>query len=381
VRNQERAGAKEAGYASGAVRHTADFVYNTAEDFIPKNTLANITGLNPDGPAIIPPSHTKAGRSTISELANKTGMHESVFAAEGHVPNFAGGSGITSHRKGASGATTEAKTPEQIKKAAIEQRRNMTLADLNRQKASKYSPRQAKNERVKGDGTDHSIFALQDDASEVQKKWPEGKPYATIKEYYSKTPSERSGMLDDEKTVKKLAETSQAKIDVAYVEQMADVLSNSPDEQAANAAVTADTLVDKPPQYGVRGIAEGGAKAIGVMAKEKQNPIGLNRSNFKEYLEKASSPESSGAISYIDQATMLLSLAIDRKLEGLWKQEKIPHLNYATMDALTAADRNLQLDEIDLNLARGFAEGNSEYSAEGHVPNFAGGSGITSLLK
>ena len=89
----ERSGARNAGYNPGAVKSVDNFVYNTAEKFIPQQKLAEITGMSPDGPAIIPPAYTEAGKSTMSELVNKTGMSASMFASKGHVPNFAGGTG------------------------------------------------------------------------------------------------------------------------------------------------------------------------------------------------------------------------------------------------------------------------------------------------
>ena len=114
----ERSGARNAGYNPGAVKSVDNFVYNTAEKFIPQQKLAEITGMSPDGPAIIPPAYTEAGKSTMSELVNKTGMSASMFASKGHVPNFAGGTGITAYSSESKERTTKSLTKEQIEKAA-----------------------------------------------------------------------------------------------------------------------------------------------------------------------------------------------------------------------------------------------------------------------
>ena len=84
----ERAGAYAAGYTPGGIRHQEGFTFNSAEEFIPAFQLEKMTGIKPDGPAIIPPRGS-ARDETLSTLRERIGDKAQLFAAEGHVPNFA----------------------------------------------------------------------------------------------------------------------------------------------------------------------------------------------------------------------------------------------------------------------------------------------------
>jgi hypothetical protein len=153
---------------------------------------------------------------------------------------------------------------------------------------------------------------------------------------------------------------------------MSELLQNSPDAESANIAITADSQVDLPSAVQVRDVTKRGAEGLAALAEEKQNPIGLNKSNFIEYLEKGTKAEASGAISYVDQATMALSLAIDKRLQKVWSDEGISSLNYSPIDSLKAASQGLQPDDINKKLAKDFSKGASRFSNIGYVPNFAG---------